>query len=267
MEIRNAEQLTIKMRLIVGRWHDSGRVGNTGAAGNTLEDLLGVEENNLHLPDFGDIELKTQKFEGEGALLTLFHKEPLPRASIPKLLKAMGWRHSDAGGKYPSTEMSFRSTTYGHRYTARGFRLKTEADRITLIYDPLKVERAVKDKSEEFATYGDWADDIQLRSHPNYREVLPVYYEIADLIEDFDVKLDHTLLALYKTRTHEGKKQFWYEEAYLMKDVKEEKIVPLIEDGSMAVDFDARTGHNHGTKLRVRRSELWRLFTDFRLIE
>ncbi len=267
MEPRNAEQLVIKMRLIVGRWHDSARVGNAGAAGNTLEDLLGVEENNLHLPDFGDIELKTQKFEGENSLLTLFHKEPLPRASIPKLLVAMGWRHSDAGDKYPANEMSFRSTTYGHRYTSRGLRLQTDAKRITLIYDPLQVERAAKDKSEEFATYGDWADDIAARKQPNYRDVLPVYYEIEGLAKDFEVKLDHTLLALYKTRTYEGKKQFWYEEAYLMKDVKPEKIVPLIEEGSMAVDFDARTGHNHGTKFRVVRSELWRLFTDFRLIE
>ena len=36
------------------------RNGNTGI-GYTLETLLGLEENNLKTPDFGDIELKSQR--------------------------------------------------------------------------------------------------------------------------------------------------------------------------------------------------------------
>ena len=42
------------------------RIGNDGSAGNTLEDLLGVSENNLKLPDWGEIELKTKGVTGFG---------------------------------------------------------------------------------------------------------------------------------------------------------------------------------------------------------
>ncbi len=38
----------------------SMRSGNTGI-GYTLETLLGVDENNLRLPDLGEIELKAQR--------------------------------------------------------------------------------------------------------------------------------------------------------------------------------------------------------------
>ena len=31
-----------------------------------------------------------------------------------------------------------------------------------------------------------------------------------------------------------------------------ERFLRLVEDGSIYVDFDARTGHNHGTKIRIR---------------
>lgn len=31
-----------------------------------------------------------------------------------------------------------------------------------------------------------------------------------------------------------------------------EKFAEALEDGYMYVDFDARTGHNHGTKFRVK---------------
>lgn len=33
-----------------------------------------------------------------------------------------------------------------------------------------------------------------------------------------------------------------------------ERFLKLVEDGSIYVDFDARTGHNHGTKIRIRPS-------------
>lgn len=43
---------------------------NDGAIGNTLEDLLGITENNLPLPNAAEWELKTQR-RNTTALLTL----------------------------------------------------------------------------------------------------------------------------------------------------------------------------------------------------
>ena len=46
------------------------RKSNTGI-GYTLETLLGLEENNLKTPDFGDIELKSQRI-GVNNRVTMF---------------------------------------------------------------------------------------------------------------------------------------------------------------------------------------------------
>ena len=46
---------------------------------NTLEDLLGIEENNLPIPNAAEWELKAQR-KNTRSLTTLFHIEPSPRA-------------------------------------------------------------------------------------------------------------------------------------------------------------------------------------------
>ena len=60
-------------------WIPTYRKNNDGGIGNTLEDLLGIEENNLPLPNASEWELKTQKKDST-SLITLFHIEPSPRA-------------------------------------------------------------------------------------------------------------------------------------------------------------------------------------------
>jgi hypothetical protein len=49
---------------------ETHRKGPTGI-GKTLEDLFGIEENNIALPDFGEIELKSTR-EITTNLITLF---------------------------------------------------------------------------------------------------------------------------------------------------------------------------------------------------
>ena len=68
-------------------WIKSARSGNHGSIGNTLEDLLGIEENNLPIPNAAEWELKCQKIN-TSSLTTLFHTEPSPRAVkfVPQIL-------------------------------------------------------------------------------------------------------------------------------------------------------------------------------------
>jgi len=42
-------------------WIPNARRGNAGGVGNTLEDLLGIEENNLPIPNAAEWELKCQR--------------------------------------------------------------------------------------------------------------------------------------------------------------------------------------------------------------
>ena len=104
-------------------WVQTQRQGNDGGVGNTLEDLLGIEENNLPLPNAGEWELKGQR-KDTTSLMTLFHMEPSPRAVrfVPRiLLPKYGWPHSKAGTTYPHQEMSFRQTLTATLRTDRGF--------------------------------------------------------------------------------------------------------------------------------------------------
>ncbi len=111
---------------------------NVGAVGNTLEDLLGIEENNLPIANSGVWELKTQRAT-TSALTTLFHFEPWPRnARIVSavLLPKYGWAHQTEAG-----EMSFRVTMSGDRYTDRGFKVVVDRTllRISIDFDASRV--------------------------------------------------------------------------------------------------------------------------------
>lgn len=55
-------------------WIKAHRTGNTGI-GKTFEDLLDKKEDNLSLPDFKDIEIKSQR-NATNSMITLFTKSP-----------------------------------------------------------------------------------------------------------------------------------------------------------------------------------------------
>jgi hypothetical protein len=240
------------------KWLLGTHQGNDGNQGNTLEELLGVEENNLQLPDLGDIEHKTQKVE-TGSFVTLFHKEPKPRASIPRLLKCLGWQHRDAGKSYPKDEMSFRSTTYAHRFSDRGFSIDLVKDRIEFIFDPNRVNLQAKDITGVFECYGDWLSSVESRV-PHYSSVLPVYWDRVEFDKYCMTKLNNTLMCNLETKKIQGKEYFRVVEASIYNNFKSERLNNLFTSGDVVIDFDARTRHNHGTKLRVKNDKLGSMF-------
>jgi len=80
MKIFTKEQLIEELIKIKEMgWIKNARPGNAGGVGNTLEDLLGIEENNLPIPNASEWELKYQR-GNTSSLTTLFHMEPSPRA-------------------------------------------------------------------------------------------------------------------------------------------------------------------------------------------
>lgn len=102
--------------LIDDGWHLDPRPTNQGGAGNLLEDLLGIAENNLPIPNAAEWELKTRE-SSQNSLITLKHCEPSPTALrfVPQiLLPNYGWPHQGAGIAYAATELSFRQTIDNH---------------------------------------------------------------------------------------------------------------------------------------------------------
>lgn len=131
MNIYTKEKLIAKFKEISKMgWIENRRHGNQGGIGNTLEDLLGIEENNLPIPNAAEWELKAQK-SNTTSLTTLFHTEPSPRAIkfVPSiLLPKYGWKHKEARKKYSESEMSFRQTIHGQDYSDRGFCVKIDRE-------------------------------------------------------------------------------------------------------------------------------------------
>ncbi len=129
MELFSKTDLIEKLKNIANQgWIKNRREGNSGGIGNTLEDLLGIEENNLPIPNAAEWELKAQRSKTT-ALTTLFHIEPSPRAVkfIPQiLLPSYGWKHQNAGIKYPETEKSFRQTIHGLTHSDRCFKVQID---------------------------------------------------------------------------------------------------------------------------------------------
>ncbi len=259
MEKISLEELLEKLDTILNRWHIGTRPGNDGNQGNTLEDLLGVSENNLSIPDYGQYELKTQKIE-TGSLITLFHKEPMPARSVPKLLKSVGWPHQEAGRSRPKNEMSFRMTTPSNCYTARGFKVDLDSQKIWFNFETQQVNKLTRDKTSNYPTLGDWLNDVENNREIHYSELFPLYYDRAEIEKKCIEKLDNTLFVTCKTRKRNGKKEFFFNEAFLLNGFDSSKFEKLFQEGVLYIDFDARTGHNHGTKFRVKKDKLVELF-------
>ena len=121
---RNAveRQLFFELREICGSGTWEMHNGGTGQPGAVLEDLLGIETNNVDLPDFQRWEVK---FHGGTAPITLFHKEGQPKGAVGKMVKEFGWL--DANGR-----RSFRHTIWGE--SNRGFKVVDRDDRINVTH-------------------------------------------------------------------------------------------------------------------------------------
>ena len=85
-------------------WIRTHRAGPTGI-GKTLEDLLGITENNLDEPDFGEYELKSCRIDSN-SMLTMFTKSPQPSRSNTYLRIKYGY----SSGAYDNDEKVLHST-------------------------------------------------------------------------------------------------------------------------------------------------------------
>lgn len=255
MERYTKEELIKRLQEIADEgWIKGCRKGNCGSAGNTLEDLLGIEENNLPIPNAAEWELKTHQANST-ALLTLLHSEPSPRACnhVSKvLLPKYGWPHKEAGGKYPETEMSFRQTISGAGYSDRGFK-------VVVNRDEKKVEITFNaDKIDE--RHADWKKSVEERvGLDDFRD--KPYWGFEDLKSAVHGKLLNCFYVIAETKRIKGETYFWFNKALMLKDFDFERLLVAIENGKAYVDFDARTGHNHGTKFRVQQTLIPELYS------
>ena len=244
MKTYTKDELIEKLKDIRARgWIPNARPGNQGGVGNTLEDLLGIEENNLPIPNAAEWELKCRRIGT--SLTTLFHFEPSPRALriVPAiLLPKYGWGHRSL-----DAEMSFRQTISGHTRSDRGFMVVVDRDtqRVLISFDA----NAVDERHRE------WLNSVKDRAGLGELDPQP-YWGFDDLGHTAGTKLLNCFYIQAQVRRQRGKESFLYDKIIVLQSFGLEKLLEGIEQGFVFVDFDARTHHNHGTKFRLRQDKL-----------
>jgi hypothetical protein len=237
----------------------NARKGNQGGVGNTLEDLLGIKENNLPIPNAAEWELKAQRIDS-ASLTTLFHIEPSPRAIgfVPQvLLPKYGWAHKEDGKKYQKGEMSFRQTIHGQSRSDRGFMviIDRKERKISISFDAKSVD--VRHKK--------WLDSVKKRVGLGELEPQP-YWGFDDLEHKAGTKLLNAFYVQAEVKIDCRKEYYHYIKIMMLQKFNFDGFLKALEEGKILVDFDARTGHNHGTKFRLRQDCLPMLYEVNRVI-
>lgn len=259
------EELIEKFKEIYAKgWILNKRGKNDGAVGNTLEDLLGIPENNLPIPNAAEWELKAQRAT-TSSLLTMFHMEPSPRAMkvvSDILLQKYGWPSAEAGKKYPEDEKSFRGTLNAQNFTDRGFKVH--------VNDKERRVEIVFDSSITDERHAEWKQSVLNRvGHLNNFDIIP-YWGFDDLFHKAGVKLTNCFYVQADEKTEgKGKKKknyFLYNYVLKLSQFDQNKFIEAIRAGKVYVDFDARTGHNHGTKFRIRYTDIPSLYKNAEVV-
>ncbi len=260
MKTYTKESLIAKLKEISQMgWIKNARPGNAGGVGNTLEDLLGIEENNLPIPNAAEWELKCQRLN-TSSLTTLFHIEPSPRSIkfVPEvLLLKYGWPHKEAGKKYLTNEMSFRQTIHGQLRSDRGFEVVIDrsAKKVLISFDSKAVD----------PRHNAWLKIVDKKVGLGDLDPQP-YWGFDDLFHKAGTKLLNCFYVQAKVKREKNKEFFRYEKILMLEKFSLAKFLNQIEKGNVLVDFDARTGHNHGTKFRLRQDKLPDLYERATLI-
>jgi len=246
MQMFTKEDLVNSLKEVRAKgWIPNSRHGNVGGVGNTLEGLLGIAENNLPIPNAAEWELKCQR-GNTSSLITLFHMEPSPRTCrfvSNILLPKYGWIHQEAGTRYADNEMSFRQTINGKNRTDRGFGMIVDrtARKVVVSFDSKSVS----------PRHNDWLKSIEKRVGLGELNPQP-YWGFDDLFHKAGTKLLNCFYIIADVKREQGIEYFRYSKIMMLQKFSLARFLPAIESGDLLVDFDARTGHNHGTKFRLR---------------
>jgi len=201
------------------------RTGDTGI-GKTLEDLLGIEENNIPGPNGEEIELKSAR-KNTSSRLTLFTKSPLPSRANSILLESFGYG-SSRGNRRKELHTTVSALSYNTLRGRVGFKISITNERVELI-------------SEGCEVLG--------------------YWDKETLKTSFERKLPALLYVKAESNGRGSREEFWYNEVWYLKGFDFENFINLLKEGIIVVDIrigqypDGRT-HDHGTGFRINPDKL-----------
>lgn len=215
------------------------RQDKDGGLGNTLEDLLGVPENNIPLADYGEFELKTHRSKSN-SLISLFRFEPKPGRVIPYLVEKYGWPLHTYGPK----ERSLRVDIDAASFSERGFiaRINRRLRRVELHFDSSKVPNEI--------VYKNWLKEVKAKVGLGDLKPIP-YWTFEDLENKIKAKIRNMVYVTVET-SYEGRAQkMRVAKAVLLRGASLSRFLDGIRKGWLQIELNARTHHNHGTAFRT----------------
>lgn len=217
-------------------WIQTHRSGPTGI-GKTLEDLLGIPENNLDEPDFGEYELKSCRINSQ-SMLTMFTRAPQPPRANAYLREKYGY----SSNVYDNDEKVLHSTLSANRFTP------------------------IADTGNTLKIYCQ-EDGIYIESQDGIENI---FWSREALKKCFEKKYKNKFVyAKAFNRGTGSAEEFQFVDAYEVSGFDYDAFIQLLEAGKIYVDL--RIGqyhsgknkgktHDHGTGFRIKESDQPLLF-------
>jgi len=218
----------------------SHRTHNTGI-GKTLEDLMGVEENNLDEPDFGDIELKSQR-NLTSSYVTLFTKSPSHPNSANTLLRDNYGIENEDNPDIKKLHTSMFCSHFNKTYEKWGFRMRPDDDNEKLFIDTKDLDN----------------DEM---------ERINVYYDYSILKSILIKKLNIVAFVSTEHKTENGMEYFHFNKCKVYYKCDFDNFISLIRQDKIM--YDIRIGsyknitksnygkvHDHGSGFRIKKENM-----------
>lgn len=219
----------------------SNRVNNKdGGIGNTFEDYLGVDENNLKDPDFEGFEVKTQR-QLTSSYITLFSKSPTFPKGANAILKDKFGEVRDEN--FPDLKKLYASI-FGNRWSE--------------VYGKHMMKLEVDYSNEKLFLY----------TKSNSIIFNEVYWDFNELKKGLS-KLDKLFVVSAEQKKIDNTLHYHYNKGKVFLDIDFEKFLHILNTG--LIQFDIRIGvhksgknygkpHDHGSGFRIKKESLFNLF-------
>ena len=218
---------------------------NDGGAGNTFENCLGVQENNLKEPDFDGFEVKTKKdYLKSKSPISLFTLKP----SSPKDGDSYMRENWGVPDSIYQNVLCFRTSLYAHRwsvvYGKDKFKVEVDTDEEKVFIVKATLDEKVVDKT--------------------------VYWTFSDVHKGAK-KLQNLFLVDAQSKKIDGKDYFHFTSASVYMDyLGDANFIKLLTEG--LIRYDNRLGvygpetdkagkpHNHGGGFRLDKKNVHKLY-------
>ena len=206
-------------------WIKSNRKHNTGI-GKTLEDYLKIKENNIALPDFGVMELKSQRINTI-SMMTLFTKSP-EGITNSEIRKRFGYPDRE----FPKIKI-LHQTISGDKKNSMGFQATIDEKQGKLL---------ILKKGKPLG-----------------------YYSLAFLKQKAIEKIGNGLILVRAETKKKGKHEYFhYKDAYILKEIDPTKFLAHSKyDIRLGVYHSGKNigkPHDHGSAFRLTEKSLPLLF-------